>query len=216
MNFDVNMVAPSLGVLGLLIVLAIYQWIKKQPSGSEQVQKIGEQIKIGADAFMKREYIMLFGFAAVLVVLILLFLGINTAICFVIGALASATAGYIGMNTATIANVRTTQAAHDKGSAAALKVAFFGGSVMGLSVAALGLLGLGGLYYFFGESHSEALHGFAMGASVVALFARIGGGIFTKSADIGADLVGKLEVGIPEDDPRNPGVIADKDRKSVV
>ena len=209
MNFDVNMVAPSLGVLGLLIVLAIYQWIKKQPSGSEQVQKIGEQIKIGADAFMKREYIMLFGFAAVLVVLILLFLGINTAICFVIGALASATAGYIGMNTATIANVRTTQAAHDKGSAAALKVAFFGGSVMGLSVAALGLLGLGGLYYFFGESHSEALHGFAMGASVVALFARIGGGIFTKSADIGADLVGKLEVGIPEDDPRNPGVIAD-------
>jgi K(+)-stimulated pyrophosphate-energized sodium pump len=210
MNFDVNMVAPSLGVLGLLIVLAIYQWIKKQPSGSEKVQKIGEQIKIGADAFMKREYIMLFGFAAVLVVLILLSpLGINTAICFVIGALASATAGYIGMNTATIANVRTTQAAHDKGSAAALKVAFFGGSVMGLSVAALGLLGLGGLYYFFGESHSEALHGFAMGASVVALFARVGGGIFTKSADIGADLVGKLEVGIPEDDPRNPGVIAD-------
>ena len=210
MNFDVNMVAPSLGVLGLLIVMAIYQWIKKQPSGSEQVQKIGDQIRIGANAFMKREYIMLFGFSAVLVVLILLSpLGINTAICFVIGALASATAGYIGMNTATIANVRTTQAAHDKGSAAALKVAFFGGSVMGLSVAALGLLGLGGLYYFFGESHSEALHGFAMGASVVALFARIGGGIFTKSADIGADLVGKLEVGIPEDDPRNPGVIAD-------
>jgi len=210
MNFDVNMVAPSLGVLGLLIVMAIYQWIKKQPSGSEQVQKIGDQIRIGANAFMKREYIMLFGFSAVLVVLILLSpLGINTAICFVIGALASATAGYIGMNTATIANVRTTQAAHDKGSAAALKVAFFGGSVMGLSVAALGLLGLGGLYYFFGESHSEALHGFAMGASVVALFARVGGGIFTKSADIGADLVGKLEVGIPEDDPRNPGVIAD-------
>ena len=127
----------------------------------------------------------------------------------VVGAVASATAGYIGMNTATIANVRTTQAAHDEGSSAALTVAFFGGSVMGLSVAALGLLGLGGLYYFFGETHSEALHGFAMGASVVALFSRVGGGIFTKSADVGADLVGKLEAGIPEDDPRNPGVIAD-------
>jgi K(+)-stimulated pyrophosphate-energized sodium pump len=113
------------------------------------------------------------------------------------------------MNTATIANVRTAQAAHTEGSAAALTVAFFGGSVMGLSVAALGLLGLGGLYYFFGETHSEALHGFAMGASVVALFSRVGGGIFTKSADVGADLVGKLEAGIPEDDPRNPAVIAD-------
>jgi K(+)-stimulated pyrophosphate-energized sodium pump len=113
------------------------------------------------------------------------------------------------MNTATIANVRTAQAAHDKGSASALTVAFFGGSVMGLSVAALGLLGLGGLYYFFGETHSEALHGFAMGASVVALFSRVGGGIFTKSADVAADLVGKLEAGIPEDDPRNPAVIAD-------
>jgi K(+)-stimulated pyrophosphate-energized sodium pump len=113
------------------------------------------------------------------------------------------------MNTATIANVRTAQAAHDSGSSAALTVAFFGGSVMGLSVAALGLLGLGGLYYFFGAEHSEALHGFAMGASVVALFSRVGGGIFTKSADVGADLVGKLEAGIPEDDPRNPAVIAD-------
>jgi K(+)-stimulated pyrophosphate-energized sodium pump len=137
------------------------------------------------------------------------FLGFESALCFVVGAAASASAGYIGMNTATIANVRTTQAAHDEGSSAALTVAFFGGSVMGLSVAALGLLGLGGLYYFFGETHSEALHGFAMGASVVALFSRVGGGIFTKSADVGADLVGKLEAGIPEDDPRNPGVIAD-------
>ena len=137
------------------------------------------------------------------------FLGWESALCFAVGAVASATAGYIGMNTATIANVRTAQAAHDEGSASALTVAFFGGSVMGLSVAALGLLGLGGLYYFFGETHSEALHGFAMGASVVALFSRVGGGIFTKSADVGADLVGKLEAGIPEDDPRNPAVIAD-------
>ena len=209
MEFDAHLMAPALGVLGLLIVVVIYQWIKKQPGGSGAVQKIGEQIHIGAIVFMKREYKMLSIFALVLLVLLYIFLGPASALCFIVGAVASATAGYIGMNTATIANVRTTQAAHDEGSSAALTVAFFGGSVMGLSVAALGLLGLGGLYYFFGETHSEALHGFAMGASVVALFSRVGGGIFTKSADVGADLVGKLEAGIPEDDPRNPGVIAD-------
>ena len=209
MNFDANIIAPALGVLGLLIVVIIYQWIKKQPGGSGAVEKIGEQIHIGAIVFMKREYQMLSIFALVLLVLLYFFLGWESALCFAIGAVSSATAGYIGMNTATIANVRTAQAAHDEGSASALTVAFFGGSVMGLSVAALGLLGLGGLYYFFGETHSEALHGFAMGASVVALFSRVGGGIFTKSADVGADLVGKLEAGIPEDDPRNPAVIAD-------
>jgi len=209
MEFDANLIAPALGVLGLLIVFFIYQWIKKQPSGSGAVQKIGEQIHIGSIVFMKREYKMLSMFALVLLVLLYIFLGPASALCFLVGAVASATAGYIGMNTATIANVRTAQAAHTEGSAAALTVAFFGGSVMGLSVAALGLLGLGGLYYFFGETHSEALHGFAMGASVVALFSRVGGGIFTKSADVGADLVGKLEAGIPEDDPRNPAVIAD-------
>nr|AAR38482.1 V-type H(+)-translocating pyrophosphatase [uncultured marine bacterium 583] len=209
MEFDANLIAPALGVLGLLIVFFIYQWIKKQPGGSGAVQKIGEQIHIGSIVFMKREYKMLSMFALVLLVLLYIFLGPASALCFLVGAVASATAGYIGMNTATIANVRTAQAAHEEGSAAALTVAFFGGSVMGLSVAALGLLGLGGLYYFFGEAHSEALHGFAMGASVVALFSRVGGGIFTKSADVGADLVGKLEAGIPEDDPRNPAVIAD-------
>ena len=209
MNLDANLIAPALGVLGLLIVVIIYQWIKKQPGGSGAVEKIGEQIHIGAIVFMKREYQMLSIFALVLLVLLYFFLGWESALCFAVGAGASATAGFIGMNTATIANVRTAQAAHDEGSASALTVAFFGGSVMGLSVAALGLLGLGGLYYFFGETHSEALHGFAMGASVVALFSRVGGGIFTKSADVGADLVGKLEAGIPEDDPRNPAVIAD-------
>ena len=209
MNFDQNLIAPALGVLGLFIVVFIYQWISKQDGGSGAVKKIGEQIHIGAIVFMKREYQMLSMFALVLLVLLYFFLGWESALCFAVGAIASATAGYIGMNTATIANVRTAQAAHDKGSASALTVAFFGGSVMGLSVAALGLLGLGGLYYFFGETHSEALHGFAMGASVVALFSRVGGGIFTKSADVGADLVGKLEAGIPEDDPRNPAVIAD-------
>jgi len=209
MEFDANLIPPALGVLGLLIVFFIYQWIKKQPSGSGAVQKIGEQIHIGSIVFMKREYKMLSMFSLVLLILLYIFLGPASALCFLVGAVASATAGYIGMNTATIANVRTAQAAHEEGSAAALTVAFFGGSVMGLSVAALGLLGLGGLYYFFGEAHSEALHGFAMGASVVALFSRVGGGIFTKSADVGADLVGKLEAGIPEDDPRNPAVIAD-------
>ncbi|MDA7438213.1 sodium-translocating pyrophosphatase [Candidatus Pseudothioglobus singularis] len=209
MNFDQNLIAPGLGVLGLIIVVIIYQWIKKQDGGSGAVKKIGEQIHIGAIVFMKREYKMLSIFALVLLVLLYIFLGAASALCFLVGAVTSATAGYIGMNTATIANVRTAQAAHDKGSASALTVAFFGGSVMGLSVAALGLLGLGGLYYFFGAEHSEALHGFAMGGSVVALFSRVGGGIFTKSADVGADLVGKLEAGIPEDDPRNPAVIAD-------
>ncbi|MDC0621030.1 sodium-translocating pyrophosphatase [Candidatus Pseudothioglobus singularis] len=209
MNFDQNLIAPGLGVLGLIIVVIIYQWIAKQDGGSGAVKKIGEQIHIGAIVFMKREYKMLSIFALVLLVLLYIFLGAASALCFLVGAVTSATAGYIGMNTATIANVRTAQAAHDKGSASALTVAFFGGSVMGLSVAALGLLGLGGLYYFFGAEHSEALHGFAMGGSVVALFSRVGGGIFTKSADVGADLVGKLEAGIPEDDPRNPAVIAD-------
>ena len=209
MNFDQNLIAPGLGVLGLIIVVIIYQWITKQDGGSGAVKKIGEQIHIGAIVFMKREYKMLSIFALVLLVLLYIFLGAASALCFLVGAVTSATAGYIGMNTATIANVRTAQAAHDKGSASALTVAFFGGSVMGLSVAALGLLGLGGLYYFFGAEHSEALHGFAMGGSVVALFSRVGGGIFTKSADVGADLVGKLEAGIPEDDPRNPAVIAD-------
>jgi len=209
MNFDQNLIAPALGVLGLFIVVIIYQWITKQDGGSGAVKKIGEQIHIGAIVFMKREYKMLSIFALVLLVLLYIFLGAASALCFLVGAVTSATAGYIGMNTATIANVRTAQAAHDNGSASALTVAFFGGAVMGLSVAALGLLGLGGLYYFFGAEHSEALHGFAMGGSVVALFSRVGGGIFTKSADVGADLVGKLEAGIPEDDPRNPAVIAD-------
>ena len=209
MDFDQNLIAPALGVLGLIIVVFIYQWISKQDGGSGDVKKIGEQIHIGAIVFMKREYQMLSMFSLVLLVLLYIFLGPLSALCFFVGAVTSATAGYIGMNTATIANVRTAQAAHDSGSSAALTVAFFGGSVMGLSVAALGLLGLGGLYYFFGAEHSEALHGFAMGASVVALFSRVGGGIFTKSADVGADLVGKLEAGIPEDDPRNPAVIAD-------
>jgi K(+)-stimulated pyrophosphate-energized sodium pump len=162
--------------------------------------------------FMHREYKLLLAFAAVLIVGILVSpLGTNTAIAFVAGAVSSATAGYLGMYAATKANVRTAVAANTEGAAAALNIAFYGGSIMGLCVASLGLLGLGGLYYYFGgDPHTaHAIHGFGMGGSVVALFSRVGGGIYTKSADVGADLVGKVEAGIPEDDPRNPGVIAD-------
>ena len=164
--------------------------------------------------FMRREYTLLAAFALVLFILLLLeteHLGIQTAVAFVAGALASAGAGWIGMYTATKANVRTTTAAEEKGAAAALSVAFFGGSIMGLAVASLGLCGLGLIYYLFGGDPETAhhIHGFGMGASTVALFSRVGGGIYTKSADVGADLVGKTEENIPEDDPRNPGVIAD-------
>jgi len=161
---------------------------------------------------MKTEYKFLLIFIAVLVVLAQVFLGTETAIAVIVGAACSSLAGFIGMYAATKANVRTATAAQQDGAAAALSVSFYGGSVMGLCVASLGLIGLGGLYYFYaanGASHVHALEGFGMGASVVALFSRVGGGIFTKSADVGADLVGKIEAGIPEDDPRNPGVIAD-------
>jgi hypothetical protein len=160
--------------------------------------------------FMRREYKMLGIFSTVLVVVLFIFLGWKTAFAFVVGAAASAVAGYIGMNTATRANVRTTVAAHSSGPAEALTIAFFGGSIMGLAVASLGLLGLRTLYLLFAgdPETAHAIHGFWMGASSVALFSRVGGGIYTKSADVGADLVGKVEAGIPEDDPRNPGVIA--------
>jgi K(+)-stimulated pyrophosphate-energized sodium pump len=206
-----TLLPPAIGVLGLLAAKYTYEQVKKYPEGEGKVIEIGNQIHLGAMVFMKREYKMLSIFAGVLIVLLYYFLGWQTALCFLLGALASATAGYIGMNTATRANVRTTTAAHNEGPAEALTVAFFGGSIMGLSVAALGLLGLGVVYYMFADNPEtlHAIHGFAMGASVVALFSRVGGGIFTKSADIGADLVGKIEAGIPEDDPRNPGVIAD-------
>jgi K(+)-stimulated pyrophosphate-energized sodium pump len=184
----------------------------KYPDGEDKVKKIGDQIHTGALAFMKTEYKYLLIFIAVLVVLAQVFLGTETAIAVIVGAACSSLAGFIGMYAATKANVRTATAAQQDGAAAALSVSFYGGSVMGLCVASLGLIGLGGLYYFYaanGASHVHALEGFGMGASVVALFSRVGGGIFTKSADVGADLVGKIEAGIPEDDPRNPGVIAD-------
>ncbi len=204
-------VPPLLGVVGLIVAFAIYRLVMKYKTGNEKVTKIANLIHEGALVFMRREYKMLAVFAAVLFVLLFALLGAKTAIAFAVGAIASATAGYIGMYSATQANVRTTTAAHEDGAASALTIAFYGGSIMGLSVAALGLLGLGTLYLFFGGDPETAhsIHGFGMGASTVALFSRVGGGIFTKSADVGADLVGKVEAGIPEDDPRNPGVIAD-------
>jgi K(+)-stimulated pyrophosphate-energized sodium pump len=211
MSFNL-MLPPILGVVGLVIAFVIYTVMSRADAGEDKVRGIAEQIHLGAMVFMHREYKMLLAFAAVLVVGILASpLGTNTAIAFIAGAVSSATAGYLGMYAATKANVRTAVAANQQGAAAALNVAFYGGSIMGLCVASLGLLGLGGLYYYFGgdPDTAHAIHGFGMGGSVVALFSRVGGGIYTKSADVGADLVGKVEAGIPEDDPRNPGVIAD-------
>ena len=211
MSFNL-MLPPILGVVGLAIAFVIYTVMSRAPDGTAKERGIAEQIHIGAMVFMHREYKLLLAFAAVLIVGILVSpLGTNTAIAFVAGAVSSATAGYLGMFAATKANVRTAVAANTEGAASALNIAFYGGSIMGLCVASLGLLGLGGLYYYFGgDPHTaHAIHGFGMGGSVVALFSRVGGGIYTKSADVGADLVGKVEAGIPEDDPRNPGVIAD-------
>ena len=206
---NVLLIPPLLGLVGMVAALIVYRLVMKYPDGQDKVKKIGDQIHNGALAFMKTEYKYLLAFMAVLVVLVYLALGVHSAIAVITGAAASSLAGFIGMYAATKANVRTATAAQQDGAAAALSVSFYGGSVMGLCVASLGLIGLGGLYYFFSDGHVHALEGFGMGASVVALFSRVGGGIFTKSADVGADLVGKIEAGIPEDDPRNPGVIAD-------
>ncbi|MEQ8482809.1 MAG: sodium-translocating pyrophosphatase [Pseudomonadales bacterium] len=208
---DITLIPPLFGIVGLLMAWGIFGLVMRYDAGTDKVKKIGDAIHLGAMVFMRREYTMLAGFAAVLLVLLYIALGTETAISFLVGALSSALAGWIGMYTATKANVRTTTAAHTSGAPAALSVAFFGGSIMGLTVASMGLLGLGFLYILYGGDPETAhnIHGFGMGASVVALFSRVGGGIYTKSADVGADLVGKVEAGIPEDDPRNPGVIAD-------
>ena len=205
-------IPPILGLAGLGVAFIIYHIMSRHNHGDGKVMKIGDQIHLGAMVFMAREYKMLSLFALVLLVAIFVSpLGLNTAIAFLAGAVSSATAGYLGMYAATKANVRTAVAAHNHGQGLALSIAFYGGSVMGLCVASLGLVGLGFVYWYFGgdADTAHAIHGFGMGASVVALFSRVGGGIFTKSADVGADLVGKIEAGIPEDDPRNPGVIAD-------
>ncbi len=201
----------AFGAFGMIAAFLIYTSITKSPAGEGKVKEIADEIHLGAMVFMSSEYKRLAIFCLICVTALYLSLGADTAISFTLGALCSGTAGYIGMYSATKANVRTAVAANTKGAAAALNIAFFGGSIMGLTVASMGLLGIGILYHFMGgTAHGvEAIEGFAMGGSSVALFSRVGGGIFTKSADVGADLVGKVEAGIPEDDPRNPAVIAD-------
>ncbi|MCH7954539.1 MAG: sodium-translocating pyrophosphatase [Candidatus Marinimicrobia bacterium] len=203
--------APWFGVGGLAVAFFIYLYISKQDAGNDKMKELAKLIHDGAMVFLKREYTILSGFILLVTIFLYLMIAPQTALAYVAGAICSMFAGFFGMKGATKANVRTAQAALTDGEAKALSVSFFGGSVMGLSVASLGLLGVGVFFLLFGQSTETAhyISGFAMGASSIALFARVGGGIFTKTADIGADLVGKIEAGIPEDDPRNPGVIAD-------
>ena len=201
---------PIVGLLGLLCSLAVYIVVVRKSPGNETMRDISDLIHTGAMAFLRREYTILAGFVAIVALLLLWQLGLATMLCFISGAACSIIAGFIGMKAATKANARTTEAARTSGAGAALMVAFGGGSVMGLAVAGLGLLGVGLFAALYGTPEQAAnINGFAMGASSIALFARVGGGIYTKAADVGADLVGKVEAGIPEDDPRNPGVIAD-------
>ena len=208
MGSTVDFIPPLIGIVGMGVAYLLYGMVMKYDEGTDAIKKIGDQIHEGAMVFMKREYQILILFLIAQIIVTFIFLGGTVATAVFVGALSSSIAGWIGMFAATKANVRTATAAQTDGASSALTVAFFGGSIMGLSVAALGLIGLGGLYVVIGgDAHS--LEGFGMGGSTVALFSRIGGGIFTKAADVGADLVGKVEAGIPEDDPRNPGVIAD-------
>ncbi|MBI4773549.1 MAG: sodium-translocating pyrophosphatase [Deltaproteobacteria bacterium] len=203
--------APFLGGFGIVVAFLIYSYVKNQPNGNETMQELEAMIHKGAMVFLKREYSILFFFAAA--VFVLLGIGINweTSIAYASGALCSMFAGFFGMAAATRGNSRTAEAANKHGRAKALNISYLSGSVMGLSVASLGLIGVGVFYYLFAKDPATAniINGFAMGASSIALFARMGGGIYTKAADVGSDLVGKVEAGIPEDDPRNPGVIAD-------
>ncbi|HWP43017.1 MAG TPA: sodium/proton-translocating pyrophosphatase, partial [Blastocatellia bacterium] len=218
--------AGVLGIIGLAFAGLTYIEVVKRPSGNEKMTDISNIIHDGAMVFLKREYSILVIFIVVVALLIGIFLpyGIQTAGAFVFGALFSILAGFFGMKAATRANVRTAEAARSKGEGDALIVAFSGGSVMGMSVASLGIFGVAALAYLYlaifevrpegldfstEAAAATILSGFAMGASSIALFARVGGGIYTKTADVGADLVGKVEAGIPEDDPRNPATIAD-------
>ncbi|MBU5294496.1 sodium-translocating pyrophosphatase [Anaerosalibacter bizertensis] len=199
-------IAPIVGVLALLFAIYKASAVNKVNPGNDRMQEIASYIQEGAMAFLKREYRSLTIFVIVLFV-ILAIINIKTAISFLLGAIFSILAGYFGMRVATKANVRTANAAKEGGMNSALEVAFSGGAVMGMCVVGLGIFGVGLLYILFGDP--DIITGFALGASSIALFARVGGGIYTKAADVGADLVGKVEAGIPEDDPRNPAVIAD-------
>lgn len=199
--------APVLGIVALLFAFVLASKVGREEEGTDRMHEISSAIRDGANAFLKAEYKILVIFAAVLFVLIGFGVDWKTAVCFIIGAAFSTLAGYFGMNVATKANVRTANAARVGGMNRALSIAFSGGAVMGMSVVGLGLLGVGAVYVI--TKDANILFGFGLGASSIALFGRVGGGIYTKAADVGADLVGKVEAGIPEDDPRNPAVIAD-------
>jgi K(+)-stimulated pyrophosphate-energized sodium pump len=203
------------GLGGLLFALMLYMWVRRQPSGNEVMRELAGAIQSGAMAFLRREYMVLIPFVGLVALALWWLIGGRTAAAYVFGAGCSILAGFLGMQAATRANVRTTEAARSSGQAKALRVAYGGGAVMGLAVGSLGLAGLGAVMLIYDpeavglRTFGEIVSGFAMGASSIALFARIGGGIYTKAADVGADLVGKVEAGIPEDDPRNPATIAD-------
>ncbi|HKK28716.1 MAG TPA: sodium-translocating pyrophosphatase [Gemmatimonadota bacterium] len=210
--------ALYLGLIGLAFAWALYAYVRSQPEGSDLMRDLAEQIHSGAMTFLRREYTVLIPFIVVVALVLWLLIGGRTAAAYAFGACSSILAGFFGMQAATRANVRTAEAARASGQARALRVAFSGGSVMGLAVASLGLVGIGAVILIFlhpaapgfsFKTFGEIISGYAMGASSIALFARVGGGIYTKAADVGADLVGKVEAGIPEDDPRNPATIAD-------
>ena len=211
---------PVIGVISLVVALVLKSWIGKQDEGNDRMKEISGYIREGAMAFLGREYKMVAAFAVALLLIVAIFIDVIAAVACLFGAAFSVLAGYIGMKTATDANVRTTNAASKGGMPGALKIAFRGGAVMGLCVVGLGLLGVSVVFIICNldtgifanitlADCATIITGFSLGASFVALFGRVGGGIYTKAADVGADLVGKVEAGIPEDDPRNPAVIAD-------
>ena len=209
-NTNFITVISLIGAIGVLFAVRSYIWILKQPAGNTKMVRIARLIESGSMTFLAKEYSILIIFLAIVTGLLFWKLGSNTAICYVCGAFASMLCGFTGLKAATKANVRTAEAAARSGQGKALFIAFYGGSVMGISVASVGLIGIALLHnYISGHDSLESLNGFAMGASSIALFARGGGGIYTKAADVGADLVGKVEAEIPEDDPKNPATIAD-------
>ena len=211
------LIPVAAGAVALCFALYFALFIRNQSVGTERMAKISSAIAKGARAFLFAEYKILIIFTAVLFLAIGFVIDWGTALCFILGALFSTLAGYFGMTVATMANVRTANAARESGMNKALKIAFRGGAVMGLSVVGLGVVGLGAVFLLLNGMFDlvkdsdmlKVFTGFSLGASSIALFARVGGGIYTKAADVGADLVGKVEAGIPEDDPRNPATIAD-------
>ena len=209
---DLNLIligTAAVSVLALVTAFVLANWIKNQDPGNARMQEITSFIKEGAMAFLLREYRIIAIFAIIMFILLFVAIDLLTAVAFLLGAILSLLAGYCGMQVATKANGRTASAAQHSGMAAALRIAFRGGAVMGLCVVGFGVVGISILMLALGVERVDVLTGFSLGASSIALFGRVGGGIYTKAADMGADLVGKVEAGIPEDDPRNPAVIAD-------